>query len=114
MKDFSQFNTGSKKTIRDGINLDSLGDFHKLKEFVGQELIVDGFFFTSGKYGDQCVIVASGRKINLPKRFADDFKKFRDDQETLDSILAGGLKLVNIREIDAQNGKTVTFEYANA
>lgn len=113
MADFTQFNTESKKTVKDGINTQDL-KFVPLKDFIGKEIHVDGFFFTKGKYGEQVVVVGEGNNINLPKRFTDTFKGFRDNQDQLNAILAGGLKLVNIRELDAKEGKTVTFDYANA
>lgn len=113
MADFTQFNTESRKTVKEGINTKDL-QFVPLKDFIGKEIRVDGFFFTKGKYGDQVVVVGEGVNINLPKRFTDTFKGFRDNKEQLDAILAGGLKLVNIRELDAKEGKTVTFDYANA
>lgn len=110
---FESKNKGSKKTVRDGINTESM-TFKPLKEFVGKTLRLDGFFFTKGKYGEQVVVIAEDTKINLPKRFTEDFKEFRDNDEALSDILAGKLQLVNIREIDANEGKTVTFDYKNA
>ena len=112
--DFSNLNKGTKKTIKDGINLDNMGDFQPLKNFIGKEIPVDGFFFTKSKFGEQVVLVGLGSKINLPKRYTEEFKQIRDNDEALSDIIAGHLKLVNIREIDSTNGKTVTFDYANA
>ena len=104
--------TSSKKTIRDGINLDEM-NFISWKEYIGKDLKVDGFFFTKGKYGEQVVIVdaANGKKVNIPKRFTEDFKKIRDNDEALAQVIAGKLVLANIRAIDSQNGKTGTFDY---
>lgn len=108
---FESLNTASKKTIRDGINLDEMGDFVPLKNYAGKEIHVDGFFFTKSKFGDQVVIVGEGKKINVPKRFTDDFKAIRDNAEALADVLAGKLVLTDIEEIDSKNGKTVTFNY---
>ena len=47
MFSFEDLNTSSKKTIRDGITLDGMA-FVPLKDFIGKELKVDGFFFTNG------------------------------------------------------------------
>ncbi len=109
MFSFESLNT-SKKTIRDGINLDEM-NFISWKEYIGKDLKVDGFFFTNGKYGEQVVIVADGKKVNIPKRFTEAFKKIRDNDEALEQVIAGKLMLTNIREIDSQNGKTGTFDY---
>lgn len=110
MFSFEDLNTSSKKTIRDGITLDGMA-FVPLKDFIGKDLKVDGFFFTNGKYGEQVVIVADGNKVNIPKRFTEDFKKIRDNDEALAQVIAGKLVLANIRELDSKNGKTVTFDY---
>lgn len=110
---FEDLNTSSKKTIRDGITLDGMS-FVPLKDYVGKELHVDGFFFTNGKYGEQAVIVADGKKVNIPKRFTEDFKKIRDNDEALAQVIAGKLILANIRELDSKNGKTVTFDFKTA
>ena len=109
--DFSSLNKG-KKTIRDGINLDDMS-FKPLKDFIGQTLTVDGFFFTEGKYGKQAVVIASGTKINIPKRYVEDFEKIRDNQEALDAVLAGNLSITDIKPFDSDNGKTVVFSFAN-
>lgn len=112
MFDFGTLNTESKKTVRDGINSQEW-EFKKLKEFVGQEIPVNGFFFTDGgKYGKSVVVVADGVKVNLPKRYVERFEEIRDNKEALDALLGGHLKLVNIREINAEQGKTAAFDFA--
>lgn len=110
---FEDLNTSSKKTIRDGINLDDM-NFISWKEYIGKDLKVDGFFFTNGKYGEQVVIVADGKKVNIPKRFTDDFRKIRDNDEALAQVIAGKLILANIRELDSKNGRTGTFDFKTA
>lgn len=107
---FENFNS-NKKTMKDNINLDSMGDFVHIREYIGKELKVEGFFFTKSKYGEQVVIIADNKKINIPKRFTEDFKQIRDNAEALDDVLNDKLMLVNIRDLDAENGKTVTFDY---
>ena len=109
--DFTSLNKG-KKTIRDGINLDDMS-FKPLNNFIGQTLKVDGFFFTEGKYGKQVVVIASGTKINIPKRYVEDFEKIRDNQEALDAVLAGNMSITDIKPFDSDNGKTVVFSFAN-
>lgn len=107
----------NKKTMKDGLNLDQMGDFVSWKNYIGQDISVEGFFFTKGKYGDQVVIVGhstqnpENKKINIPKRFTEDFKQIRDNDEALAQLIAGKLVLVNVREFDSENGKTGTFDY---
>ena len=116
MFSFESFNH-SKKTMKDGLNLDQMGDFVSWKNYIQQDITVEGFFFTKTKYGEQVVIIGhsaqlpDNKKINIPKRFTDDFKKIRDNDEALDQVISGKLLLANVREIDSANGKTGTFDY---
>ena len=112
MFDFSTMNKG-KKTIRDGINLDDM-NFKPLKDFVGQTLTVDGFFFTDGKYGKQAVVIASGTKINMPKRYVEDFEAIRDNDEALQTMLEGHMQITDIQMFDGKNGKTAICKFATA
>ena len=108
---FEQFNKSFKKTVRDEINLESM-KFTALKDFAGQTVKVDGFFFTeSKKYGKQTVIVGNGAKINIPKRYTEDFLAIRDNDEMLKAVLDGHLTLTNIHEGDSSNGKTTYFTF---
>ena len=111
--DFASLNKGSKKTVRDGINSQDW-NFEPLRNFTGKDIQVNGFFFTDGKYGRQAVVIADGVKINIPKRFTEIFEQIRDNDEARQAMLEGHLKLINIREINAQNGKTVTFDFETA
>ena len=107
----------NKKTMKDGLNLDQMGDFVSWKNYIGQDICVDGFFFTKTKYGDQVVIVGHSaqipdiKKINIPKRFVEPFKQIRDNDEALEQVIAGKLVLANVRELDSENGHTGTFDY---
>lgn len=108
---FESLNKESKKTIRDGINTEAM-KFHSLKEYVGQTLSVDGFFFTTGgKWGEQVVVIAGGDKINMPKRCVAEFKSIRDNDEALNMMLDGKMIITDIAEYSAENGKTVTFNF---
>lgn len=107
---FENYNQVSKRTIKEGITTEGM-TFKPLKDFCGKELVVDGFFFTEGRYGKQAVIIADGFKINLPKRYVDVFTKIRDDQAQLDAVLAGHMALTNIRMLDAKEGKTAAFDF---
>lgn len=90
---FEEFNRVS--TVKEGIDLGSM-EFRKLKEFIGQTIHVDGFFFTQGKYGEQVVVVGNGYKINMPAKAVEDFKKMRADKPTLEAILSGHLIITSI------------------
>ena len=107
---FKEMNKLSKKTVRDGINTEEMS-FKALKDFTGQKIIVDGFFFTEGKYGKQVVVVGNGAKINIPKRHTPDFEAIRDDDAKLSAVLAGKMALTNIHEGDSSNGRTTYFDF---
>lgn len=107
---FKEMNKVGKKTVRDGINTEEMS-FKALKEFSGQKIIVDGFFFTEGKYGKQVVVVGNGAKINIPKRYTSDFEAIRDDDAKLSAVLAGKMALTNIHEGDSSNGRTTYFDF---
>ena len=113
MFDFSSLNKEGKKTVRDGIDSKNW-EFKPLKDFVGKEILVNGFFFTKGKYGDQVVVIAEDVKVNIPKRYTEQFEQIRDNDEALNEMLAGHLKLTDIENIDSQNGKTTAFKFARA
>lgn len=108
--DFGSLNKTSVHTVREGIKSDDM-KFAPLKDFVGKTLSVDGFFFTDGKYGKQVVVIADGFKINIPKRYVEEFEQIRDNKEALDSMMAGDLILTDIEEFDSKNGKTVAFNF---
>ena len=107
---FKEMNKSSKKTVRDGINTEEMS-FKALKEFAGRKIIVDGFFFTEGKYGKQVVVVGNGAKINIPKRYTPEFEAIRDDDAKLSAVLAGKMALTNIHEGDSSNGRTTYFDF---
>lgn len=98
------------KTVRDGINLESM-EFRPLKDFRGLTLKVDGFFFTEGKYGKQAVIVANGYKINMPKRAVEKFEQILNNKDMLDAVLEGHLALVDIAEKPTNNGTTTIYTF---
>lgn len=110
---FESLNKGNKSTIKEGINTQEM-TFVSLKEYVGKEIKPDGFFFTDkGRYGRQVVLVADGKKINIPKRYVETFEGIRDNADALDAFLNGHVLLTNIRNIDCNDGKTVCFDFKN-
>lgn len=111
--DFSSLNSASKKTVRDGISTKDLPDA-KLSEYEGKELPVDGFFINTGKKGDWVVVIADGKKISMPSQYTDQFKAIKDNAEALADVLAGKLKLTNIRPYETKAGnKTYLVDFAS-
>lgn len=107
---FNEYNY--KSTVKEGIDTDKM-EFLSIKNFVGQDVLVDGFFFTEGRYGKQVVVVGNGYKINLPSRSTEVFQKIANDPEQLQAVLTGHLKLTNIKIKDTRNGTTTIFDFAD-
>ena len=98
--DFSSLNSASKKTVRDGISTKDLPDA-KLAEY-------------DGKKGDWVVVIADGKKISMPSQYTDQFKAIKDNAEALSDVLAGKLKLTNIRPYETKAGnKTYLVDFAS-
>lgn len=108
---FDKYN--GKQTIKEEINLNDL-DFHPLKDFMGGEIYVDGYFFTTGKYGKQVVVVGNGAKINMPKYAVARFEMIDNDEEAIEKILDGGCKMVDIDVLETKNGTTTGFRLTDA
>lgn len=108
---FDQFN--GKSTVKEGINLDEL-EFLPLKDYIGGEIAVDGYFFTNGKYGKQVVVVGNGAKINMPKYATKNFEAIDSNEEAVEKLLAGGCKIVDIEELETKNGTTTGFRLTDA
>ena len=100
----------TSKTLKEGIDLGAL-EFKPLKDFIGSEINVDGFFFTEGKYGKQVVVVGNHAKINLPSRYVEKFEQIEASEEMLQGVRDGKLVLTNIRSIETNNGNTTTFQF---
>lgn len=107
---FEQLN--HKGTIRDGLDITNY-PFAPLKDFIGQDLKVDGFFFTEGQYGRQVVVVANDTKINFPSRSVEEFQKIADSVELLDAVLEQHLLITDIKAIKTRNGNTVSYRFAD-
>lgn len=99
-----------KGTIKDGLDI-SAYPFAPLKDFIGQDIPVDGFFFTEGQYGRQVVIVGLGTKINFPARSVSEFQQIADTPEMLNAVLNGGLMITDIKNIKTRNGNTVGYKF---
>lgn len=97
-------------TVKEGIDLQSM-EFTPLKSFIGQSVLVDGFFFTNGKYGKQVVVVGNGYKINMPPREVSKFEQIANNPDELKAVLENRLILTDIHEKKTTNGTTVVFRY---
>lgn len=107
---FDEYNV-VRQTVRDGVNTDDM-EFKPISEFVGQEIKVDGFFFTTkGKYGKQVVVVGNGSLINMPKRAVETFERIANNDSQLKAVLEGHLKLVDIKPIDTKNGPSTAYKF---
>lgn len=97
-----------------GIEMSETATFHKLSEFIGEDLHVKGFIITTGgKYGKSvAVAIDENTFISLPKRYVEEFESFTDDE--IEAVKAGKLVLANIRMISSKNGDTMCFDYADA
>ena len=109
--DFNILN--KRSTVREGIDTQEM-EFKPLKDFCGQKIRCDGFFFTDGKYGKQVVVVGNGYLINMPARAVYQFEEIADSTEAVDAVLEGRLVLKDIKMIDTRNGKTTAYTLSNA
>lgn len=86
--------------------------FVGLKEYIGKEIKVEGYFFSEGNYGKQVAIISEGKKINMPKRCVEDFERFNEEEKK--AVLEGKLLLTDIKEVNTKNGTTTVFKYTDA
>ena len=113
---FENLNKGTVSTVQEGIDLLKL-EFIKLKELVGRDLLVKGFFFTNGRYGKQVVVVAyepgeaTMYKVNFPNRAVEQFESIMNNDEQLKAVLEGKLTISNIREVTGKNGKFIAYDF---
>ncbi len=97
------------QTVRDGINTEKM-EFKKLREFIGQEVKVDGFFISNGGlYGESVTVIGNGYKINMPKRAVKQFTEIKQDSEKLKAVLEGHLKLTDINTKATPKGVAVIY-----
>ena len=104
---FNELNA-NVRTIKDGIDTKAL-PYAKLRDFIGKEVLVDGFFFTNGKFGEQVAVVGNGYVINMPSRAVEQFKAIRNDKEMLNAVLTGHLKLTGISTKATKLGVAVIY-----
>lgn len=100
-----------RMTVREGVDTDNM-DFKPIREFVGQEIKVDGFFFTTGgHYGKQVVVVGNGYLINMPKRAVETFEQVANNEAMLKAVLDGHMKIVDIKPIQTKNGDSTGYTF---
>lgn len=104
---FEKYNKKSS-TIREGVELTSL-PFKPLKDLIGQSVVLDGFFFTKGRYGKQLVVVANGCKINMPNRAVEQFEEIAKNDEEVKAIVTGHCKMIDIKLVSTKNGNTTGY-----
>lgn len=107
---FKELNKNFKSTIKEGTDLQSL-EFKKLKDFIGESVIVDGFFFTDGDFGKQVVVVGNGYKINLPARYVEQFEEIQKDDDLVQAMFEGHMMMADIRSIKTKQGYTTGFDF---
>lgn len=99
---FNELNSG-RRTVKEGIDTKNY-NFLPLKNFIGQTVKVDGFFFTNSKYGKQVVVVGNGANINMPKRAVETFEAIYNNEDMVKAVLEGHLELIDIKDIKTDKG----------
>lgn len=99
------------RTVKSDVDLSSM-PFKPIKDYIGQDIEVCGFFFTEGRFGKQVVVVGNGAKINIPSRYVKQFELIQETPEMLQAVLDGQLVLRNVKASNTRNGSTTTFEFA--
>lgn len=107
---FAEKNNG-KRTVNESIkDLDKM-DFKAVKEFIGQDIVPCGYFFTTGKFGKQVVIVTRSCKLNVPKRYTEWFEGLSDDER--EAFINEKCMMKDIHMQDTPNGQTVSWTWAD-
>ena len=105
---FEQLNKNTNAVLKENTDLNEM-EFVKLREFIGKEIAVEGFFFTNGEYGEQVVVVSGTHKINMPVRAVEQFKKISENEEMRNAVLEGHLLLTGIKELKGKRGKYIAY-----
>lgn len=102
---------GSNSTVAAGIDTKKL-EYVKAKEICfedGDPLILRGFFFQTGKYGESITLVTDKLGINAPDRYVAKFKEFTPDE--VEQIKAGKMGISRIFMYETPNGETPMLEF---
>lgn len=114
---FNFENLNRKNTVREGIDTTIL-EFKPLKDFLGQTIRCDGFFFNEGKFGRQVVVVGTNIVnetflINMPARAVEQFDKINENESALNAMLEGKMCIKDIKMKDTKNGTTTIYNFGN-
>lgn len=91
-----KLNRGGEGLRKPNINTDGM-EFVNLIDYAGtKKLDIDGFFFKTGNFGKECVIIADGKLINAPARAVEEFQQILDDPELSQALIDGKVYLENI------------------
>lgn len=107
---FDKLNT--RRTVNKDIDTTGM-EFKALKEFCGQQIKVDGFFFNTSEYGKQVVVVGNGYLINMPKRAVEQFEKIEASDKMIKAMFEGHCLIDNIKMKETKNGTTTIFEFVD-
>lgn len=104
----------NRNTVREGVDTSEM-DFAPLKDFCGKEFVIDGYFFTTGLYGNQVVVVNADDNVlvNMPSRSVKQFKKIDGDEKMVKALLARRCKITNIRMKETKVGTTTIYDLAD-
>ena len=75
---------------------------------------VVGFFFTSGEYGKQCVVITDDCFVNMPARAVEEFEAIAADPDAKQAVLDGELVLTDIEAIKTKRGNSTAYKFGNA
>lgn len=93
-----KLNRGGEGLRKPNINTEGM-EFVNLIEYAKKnvkKLDIDGFFFKTGNFGKECVIIADGKLINAPSRAVEEFQQILDDPELSQALIDGKVYLENI------------------
>lgn len=110
---FNFENLNLRRTVKEGIDTNEM-EFRPLKDYCGESIHCNGFFFTDGKYGEQVVVVGETALINMPKRAVEQFKQIASDEEAVKAVLEGHLIIDEIKMAETKNGTTTIYKLKNA
>lgn len=105
--------------LPEGLDLQIL-EFKPLRDYVGGEIVMRGFFISNGQFGEQVAVYGTtkrepgGVKVNLPKRYTEVFRTILNelDDSSKSKILNGKVLLTNIKTVKSKAGQdTVSFEF---
>lgn len=91
-----KLNRGGEGLRKANVNTEGM-EFVNLIDYDGtKKLDIDGFFFKTGNFGKECVIIADGKLINVPSRAVEEFQQILDDPELSQALIDGKVYLENI------------------